>query len=352
MARLAREALKAYAVPVTSVTPLAHASNQSFRIVAQSGDQYVLRISHPRRTSVELVRSELLWLAALREEAGLNVPRPVRNTEAEYVTVVYDAGVARFCALFHWTNGRFLSRTLTPSHLLQVGEFTARLHHHATHWQPPAGFTRRRVDNLNPLHQEQDDAFDETVTATAIQAVTAVGTPQDGGTIAAVIRKVWGVLRGLGEGPESFGLIHADLHQKNYLFRNGHAGAIDFDDCGYGHWLYDLAVTLYLLRDHPDAGRLRHALLTGYRRNRPLPTTQEEHLETFMALRTLQDLLWVLEQRDQPRFRDRWQGLMADSLQALRTFANQEEHRAAPNNAARTGASITPWSPARVSGPR
>jgi Ser/Thr protein kinase RdoA (MazF antagonist) len=242
-----------------------------------------------------------------------------------YVTVVADASVPRpyLCALFHWTNGRFLSRTLTPSHLSQVGELTARLHHHATHWERPAGFTRRRVDKLNPLRQEQDDYFDETVAAQAIQAVAAVSTLQEGTVVAAVIQKVWAVLQALVETPGTFGLIHADLHQRNYLFHNGRAGAIDFDDCGYGHWLYDLAVTLYCLNDHPDFAALREAFLTGYRRSRPLSTAQEEHLSTFMALRTLQDLLWVIEERDQPAFRDRWQTQMIDRLQALREFINQ-----------------------------
>ncbi len=325
MTCLARKALEAYAVPVASVTPLAHKYNTTFRIAAQSGEQYMLRICHPRRTSVEVVRSELLWLIALRQETGLNVPEPVRNKEAHYVTVVAEAGVPRrcLCTLFHWINGRFLSRTLTPSHLFQVGELTARLHHHANHWEQPAGFTRRRVDNLNPLRQEQDDHFDETVAAQAIQAIAAVSTPQEGTVVAAVIQKVWAVLQALGEGPATFGLIHADLHQGNYLFRTGRAGAIDFDDCGYGHWLYDLAVTLYCLNNHPDFAVLREAFLTGYRRSRPLSTEQEEHLGTFMALRTLQDILWGIDERHQPAFRDRWQAQMIDRLQALREFVNQ-----------------------------
>jgi Ser/Thr protein kinase RdoA (MazF antagonist) len=189
---LARQALEAYTVPIARVTPLKQVYNKNFRIAAQNGEQYMLRIYHPRRTSVEVVRSELLWLAALRQEADLNVPEPVRNKETNYVTVVADANAPRLflCALFHWTNGRFLSRTLTPSHLFQVGELTARLHHHATHWERPAGFTRRRVDNLNPLRQEQDDNFDGTVAAQVIQAVAAVSTPQEGTVVAAVIQKV------------------------------------------------------------------------------------------------------------------------------------------------------------------
>jgi Ser/Thr protein kinase RdoA (MazF antagonist) len=322
---LARKALEAYAVPVARITSLKHVYNTTFRITAQSGEQYVLRICHPRRTAVDVVQSELLWLAALRREAGLHVPEPVRNQEAQYVTVMTDPAVPRpcLCALFHWTPGRFLSRTLTPAHLLQVGELTARLHHHAMQWERPAGFTRRRVDNLNPLHQERDDGFDETIAAQAIQAVAAVSMPQAGAVIATVIKKAWDVLQALGEEPDNFGLIHADLHQRNYLFHNGQAGVIDFDDCGYGHWLYDLAVTLYCLTNHPKFAAIKEAFLTGYRRSRPLSKEQEAQLGTFMALRTLQDLLWMIEERDRPAFRDRWHAQMLVCLQALREFILQ-----------------------------
>ena len=65
------------------------------------------------------------------------------------------------------------------------------------------------------------------------------------------------------------------------------------------------------------------AFLTGYRRSRPLSAEQEEHLGAFMALRRLQDLLWVIEERFRPAFRDSWQAQTIDGLQELRSFANQ-----------------------------
>ena len=141
---LARQAMEAYAVPVTSITLLKHVYNTTFRVVAQGGKQYVLRISHPRRTSVDVVRSELVWLAALLRETDLHVPEPVWNKEMQYVTVIADAEMPQphLCSLFHWTNGQFLSRALTPQHLLRVGDLMARLHDHAAHWERPAGFTR------------------------------------------------------------------------------------------------------------------------------------------------------------------------------------------------------------------
>ncbi len=322
MTSLARLALASYPVPVDHLSPLKQVYNKNFRLVAQDGEQYMLRVCHPRRISVEPVRSELQWLAALNQDTDLRVPAPVLNKHGQNVTVVTDTDVpgARLCVLFHWTNGRFLYKTLTPSHLFQVGELTARLHHHSAQWDRPAEFTRRRVDNLFCLRQEQDDHFDASVADQAVQAVAAVGTPQDASLVAAVIKQVWAVLQQLGEGPDNFGLIHADLHQWNYLFHHRRAGVIDFDDCGFGHWLYDLAVTLNCLEGHPDYAKLRPAFLAGYRQSRPLSLEHEAYIDTFMALRTLQDMLWDIEERDQPAFRPTWHAQMIHQLQVLREF--------------------------------
>jgi Ser/Thr protein kinase RdoA (MazF antagonist) len=325
MAGLARTALEAYPLDKTGLRLLSHLWNTTFRVVAPNGDQYVLRIHHPGQTSVAAVRSELLWLAALREEIGLPVPEPVPNREQELVTVVAHPGVPqpRLCVLFRWVEGRFLYRGLTPAHLSQVGNLMARLQDHAAHWKRPAGFTRHRVDNLDPMRREQDDDFNEAVAASVVQTVSAVSTPEAGAVVAAAIRRVWADLRALGESPERFGLIHGDLHQGNFLFHHGVAGAIDFDDCGFGHWLYDLAVPLTGLERHPDYPALREALLAGYRQRRSLTAEQEAQLETFIALRRVQDLTGVIGEREHPAFRDTWEGDMADELQKLKAFARE-----------------------------
>ena len=106
----------------------------------------------------------------------------------------------------------------------------------------------------------------------------------------------------LGEGPEAFGLIHGDLHPENVLFERGRVRAIDFDDCGWGHYLYDLAVALSELRWRPDYDAHRAGLLRGYRATRPLPVDDERHLEVFHGLRLLQLVLWLLDHRAQPGF--------------------------------------------------
>ena len=319
---VAQRALSAYGLSVARIAPLKNVYNTTFRVVAKSGERYVLRISHPRRAAPAVVRSELVWLTALRQDVGLHVPEPVRNREMQFVTVIDDSETARsyVCVLFRWTTGQFLSSSLSQDHLVRVGELMARLHDHARNWEKPDDFVRPRVENLNPLRQEQDDEYEEAIATLVTQTVASAGTPGDGAVVAAVIEKVWAVLQGLGEGPGDFGLIHADVHQWNYLFQGGQVGLIDFDDCGFGHWLYDLAVTLYCLSDRSDYAALGKAFLSGYGQSRPLSGEEEEHLKTFMALRRLQDLLWVIEEKGRPAFRDRWQPLMTDGLRKLRDF--------------------------------
>ena len=79
------------------------------------------------------------------------------------------------------------------------------------------------------------------------------------------------VMTDLGEGAGEFGLIHADLHLGNVLFWRGEVRVIDFDDCGFGYWLYDIAVALWELRYRTDYEDFRSALIEGYTQHRPLP---------------------------------------------------------------------------------
>jgi len=97
-----------------------------------------------------------------------------------------------------------------------------------------------------------------------------------------------------GKGPAVYGLIHADLGvDANVLFWKGEARAIDFDDSGFGYWVYDLAVSLEHCREDAAFPRYRDALLDGYTRIRPLPAEHVERLELFMAAFDVYWSLWA-----------------------------------------------------------
>ena len=106
------------------------------------------------------------------------------------------------------------------------------------------------------------------------------------------------VLAELGKGSDVFGLIHADLSlggDGNVLFSGGEARPIDFDDCGYGYWIYDLASALTHWQTHPQWAVYRQALLDGYASVRPPPEEQLADLGLFMAARHVAEMLWAID---------------------------------------------------------
>jgi Ser/Thr protein kinase RdoA (MazF antagonist) len=129
------------------------------------------------------------------------------------------------------------------------------------------------------------------------------------------------LMRSLGDGPDIVGLIHADLHLDNALFSHGDIRLIDFDDCGVGYWLYDIAVALWELRHRPDYKSFRAALIEGYTQHRALPTHELAHLDDFIATREVAFGLWFVGTAQvNPAFRntlDRQLAVIAKSLDAL-----------------------------------
>jgi Ser/Thr protein kinase RdoA (MazF antagonist) len=317
--RLAEHALSLYETEPVSLSPLTHFHNTTFVVTQPNSSRYVLRIHRgdespldapQRRTRVE---SELWWLDRLRADLDLSVPTAVRTPGGEGVVRVAVEGVpqARLCVLFHWMDGRFLHRRLMPAHLEQVSRLTARLHEHSRQLTVPAFFHRQRVDRT-------DGETEEYVVRLFADhwSVEAVGVMR------AMFQRARRVQEELGSGSDTFGLIHADIHQKNYLFSDGTLRLIDFDDCGWGHYLYDLAVTINEVDYLPRGAALREALLAGYRQVRELSPAHLAMIETFIMLRKLQDITWFLQERDNPSFGTRATRI-GDGVTLLKQFLDR-----------------------------
>jgi Ser/Thr protein kinase RdoA (MazF antagonist) len=69
--------------------------------------------------------------------------------------------------------------------------------------------------------------------------------------IAEVYESMKKELATFSKSPETFGLIHNDLHQGNFFVMGNELILYDFDDCAYNWFAQDLAVSMY------------HALWTG-----------------------------------------------------------------------------------------
>jgi len=87
-----------------------------------------------------------------------------------------------------------------------------------------------------------------------------------------------------GKSPDIYGLIHGDLClYNNILFWGGEARPIDFDESGFGYYVYELGVTLDSCQEDEALPLFRAALLDGYIQIRPLSTDQIENMDLFLA---------------------------------------------------------------------
>lgn len=286
LARLRRVALAAldrFPLAAGRLTFVSHGENTTFRHDGVDGG-HLVRVHRPHRhgrgvDSAAAIRSELAWLRAIRTDTELAVPEPIVARDGSPTVTVERAGQTRVCSVLRWMDGRIHEASPRPVHLRRLGQAMARLHDQADGWSLPADFVRIRWDH---------DAFFGNVMvygATPAAECWDLLPREVRARFSAVDARMVDVLAGEGD----VGLIHADLHLGNALFHRGGVKLIDFDDCGTGPRLYDLAVALWELRDRPDFPAFQNALLSGYRAHRDVDV---RHLDDFIALRQVAFDLW------------------------------------------------------------
>lgn len=309
----ARHALMAYGLDSAMLIPLNLGNNAVFRVVAGS-EQYVLRIHRPGYKSLAWIQSELTWLAALWHNTGLSVPQPLPAQDGSWVVSAALPGsdVPLVCVLFRWMAGDLRHpNTITLDETQLAGSFLARLHKYALIYTPPPGFIRPRLD------------WDGLFGANSVYnpgAGAALFTESQNQIFVAVAEEVRRIMTGLDEVPGTFGLIHADFLVKNMLFCDGRVCALDFDECGWGYYLYDLTPALWQFKDEPNYAELRAAYWAGYTQVRSLTEDNQEPLEVLLAARHLASIRWIAGNRDNPAIRERATGIIAARVELLRHF--------------------------------
>ena len=313
---LAENALAQYDLDVKGFSTLLHLENTTFRI--EAGEQYVLRVSRAGLRTKEQIRSEAMWLKAICEDTDLIVPEPIHNSKGSLTTVASARGVPeeRVCVLFTWVEGQFYRERLSPVALERIGRATAVLHEHAQTFQPPPGFARNDVE----FGGDEGPGEMVRINNKGLEDGAALIAPHDLATFTLARHYLQAAIEDIGRSADVFGLIPADLHHGNCLFHDREVRIIDFDDCGWGHFHYDLAVTQWYLQAHADYDALCAAHLDGYRAIRRLTDDQEQLIPLFSAARTLLMAHYMAGRGDNPQLRDRAPRFVAHCAAVLREF--------------------------------
>ncbi len=281
MSDLIARALAAYGLPAdTPLNLLNRSENETWR-----AGPLILRLHrHGYHTKAEIA-SELAWLTALQDLPSLRTVRPVPGAQGP-VTQVDDRFIVAFTPILgqELQPGDDLGRWFGP-----LGEITAHLHLQARGWTPPPGFTRKRWDVdtiLGPRphwgNWRQAQGLDAKGVALLDRATAQLAQ----------------TLRAYGTGPETFGLIHADLRLANLMVDGNTLTAIDFDDCGFGWWVYDLAAALSFIETDPRLPDLIAHWVAGYTSIAPLRDEDRALIPTLIFLRRVLLTAWLATRAD------------------------------------------------------
>ena len=100
-------------------------------------------------------------------------------------------------------------------------------------------------------------------------------------------------LAAYGQSADRFGLIHADMRLANLLVDGSDTVLLDFDDCGFGWFMYDLAAALSFIETSPDVPALQQAWLDAYTALRSLTDADRAIIPAMILLRRMVLLAWI-----------------------------------------------------------
>jgi Ser/Thr protein kinase RdoA (MazF antagonist) len=292
---LAQDALHLWDLPKGATASLLNvAENLTYLVTLPTGAKAVLRLHRKDYHSKRAILSELAWLDALRRDRVIEVPAFVAGHDGEAVQwhSSPDISEGRHFVLFGFIEGTAPNEKndLTPG-FKELGRIAAKCHDHALGWDRPTSFER--------LTWDADAVFGASATWGDWRAAPGVD-PGIQSVLERLERSLISRLETFGKAEDRYNLIHADMRLANLLVSSDGKRLIDFDDCGFGWFMYDFAAAISFIEDDPRIPDLKSAWLEGYRSVRPLDPVQEAEIDTMIMLRRMALLAWIGSHMDAP----------------------------------------------------
>lgn len=268
-------ALQRYAVAAGQAEALDGFESFIYRFERPDG-RFILRIGHSERRSPDLIRGEVDWMNYLAA-GGAAVAPAILSQQGNLVEALDDGHGAAFLATaFVHASGQAMRREQANERLYQnYGRMIGRIH------------------ALSKAYQVSDPAWRRYDWDSPINNTAERQMPAQDALALDKYRAVLAYLRRLPREAEGYGMIHQDAHPGNFFVDDeGRLTLFDFDDCVYGHFIYDIAMVLfYTATGEPDmaeyTARFMPPFLAGYRQENRLDPAWLAELPHFMKLREI-----------------------------------------------------------------
>lgn len=279
-----------YGLPADSKTTLISFSENATWLVQcpRTAKKSVIRLSRPGYRSYEHITSELQWIAQIRRyvqgsNAGFNTPAVMRNLRGETITRYRDeADREQYAVMFEFVPGHQPQVASLEQAFYQLGSISALLH---------SNITGEPGDHFSRPDWNIDTAIGINGMWGCWRHNPAVG-PETAALFSQAEIKLRKQINDYGADERVRGLIHGDLRLANLIVAEGAFYLIDFDDCGFSWYLYELACSLTLIEHHSQVERYVASWIKAYHRIRPLSARDIAVIPALVMLRRLLMVGW------------------------------------------------------------
>lgn len=302
--KIAEKALGQYPLTPVRIDYISFTENVIYKVTAKEGE-FLLRVHASALRTTPAIDEELLFIAQLRN-AGFELQKPLATKKGEFVAQQDEQNIT----ILAWQNGRKKHKSITDKDIETLGHYMAKLHDFSSQ------------NNANIAYQNRDEWSPDNL----IGDPPILGSFDKLETVKGFDRKIFEDCRAqtlnrlrqhVQNCPELQGMIHADLHFSNIIWQQNKLLAIDFDDCGQGSFLYDLAIPIITMRgDKPK--HHRDILLNAYCQTRSLNESDLQVIDDYILARRITMQGWLLHRSSSPHIKKHLDAGMGRTMEILK----------------------------------
>jgi Ser/Thr protein kinase RdoA (MazF antagonist) len=240
------------------------------------GGEFILRIGHSQRRSMEDILGEIDWINYLAE-GGAGVARAIRSINGRSVESIDDGRGEHFLAtaFVRAAGGHPTDEHLNKLLFQSWGRLVGKIHRLSKDYVPTnTAWRRYEWDSPQNLSLE------------------AWLPPSDSAALKH-FHALMDHFKTLPKNRDCYGLIHQDAHAGNFFVDKDYQITLfDFDDCVYSWFIYDIAMVLFygLMGHENDPSHIEYfsrQFLDGYRQENNLDPYWLAKIPYFLKLREI-----------------------------------------------------------------
>lgn len=302
--KIATQAVAHYPLTNVKLDYLGFTENVVYKITANEG-KFLLRIHAASFRTQNAIKQELAFINLLRKHGGFDLQEPLTSINDQPLVTIDGETIS----MLRWQDGQKRHKSIKTRHFIILGQYLSKLHQFADE-------NRSQIKNNLREYWTAEKLIGQAPILGDFDGLEAVEGFNRSIFEASRTQTLAKLQQHETKNPNLQGMIHADLHFSNILWRGDNLLPIDFDDCGIGSFLHDLAIPIISIHN----GKLQHhrdILLNAYCQTRSLSQNDLASIDDYILARHITMQGWLFARSSHPKIKAYQARGMVNTIETL-----------------------------------